>query len=202
MLRSLFNALVAAALATAGLGACASSGQFIPISAYQPSAPPERSIKQVVGPGDLLSVQVWNAAQMNTKQRVREDGTVSLFFVDDLRVAGLGTQEIAQEIARRLEGILVAPRVSVVLEESAASTINVTGEVVRPGVYPIKNNPTVLEAISMASGLTQYARRDRIYVLRVDPVRVRFRVTYDELTRGEDVARGFRLKAGDAVIVE
>jgi polysaccharide biosynthesis/export protein len=187
-------------LAQAG---CASggAGPFVWLDAVQPGPPPGAAASGVA-PGDLLSVRVWNAEQMGTRQRVREDGTITLFFAGDLRVAGLGTAEIADTIAARLDGVLVAPRVNVIIEEAAAEMVSLIGEVARPGRYPVRQAPTILAALSQAGGLTEFAKKDRIFVLREGPQPQRIRVTYAQLTRGEDVANGFRLRPGDTVIVE
>ena len=190
-------ALAAFSLAPAG---CASVGTFTWIQDLPRS---EASVTgpTLVGPGDLLSVKVWNADQFTSSQRVREDGTITLFFAESLRVQGLTTAQIAEEITRRLDGVLVAPRVNVILEEATAEMISVIGEVVRPGRYPLRLAPTVLAALSQASGLTEFAKRDRIFILRDGPEPVRIRVTYEQLTEGADLALGFRLRPGDVVIV-
>ena len=156
----------------------------------------------VVAAGDLVAIRVWNAEQMTSRQRVRPDGTVAIFFMDSLPVAGLAPSAVEGEIAKRLDGIFVAPRVSVVIEESVASTVTVLGEVQRPGTYPIARPVSVLETLALASGLTEFARKDRILVLRGDNRAVRIRVRYAELLRGDDRTRGLMLRAGDVLVVE
>lgn len=190
-------ALVASLTLSAG---CASAGQFVWLQDYR--GVPASPASGLIAAGDLLSVKVWNADQLASRQRVRDDGTIALFFADGLRVAGLTTAQAADSIAARLDGILVAPRVNVVLEEAAADVVSVIGEVVRPGRYPTRDAPTVLAALSTASGLTEFARKDRIFVLRGSPSPERIRVTYEQLLQGDDLAREFRLRPGDAVIVE
>jgi polysaccharide biosynthesis/export protein len=190
-----------ALIAFSTTGCASGAGQFVWLDDARPVAVPG-SLAGDVAPGDLLSVQVWNAEQMSTRQRVREDGTIALFFAGQLRVAGLSTAEIADTITARLDGVLVAPQVNVVIEEVAAELISVIGEVARPGRYAVRQAPTILAALSQAGGLSEFAKKDRIFVLRGGPEPERIRVTYEQLTRGEDVAKGFRLRPGDAVIVE
>ncbi len=196
----LARALVVVGLA-ASLGGCAGAGTFTWLQDLPPAAAPAAE-RMVVAPGDLLAVRVWNAEQMGSRQRVREDGTIDLFFAEGLEVEGLTATQIADAIAARLDGVLVAPRVNVVIEESAAEMVSVIGEVTHPGRYPVRQAPTVLAALSQAAGLTGFAREDRIFILRGGPAPLRIRVTYEQLTRGEDIARGFRLQPGDVVIVE
>lgn len=199
MLRSLrrFSFLALAALAT---GACASAKGSISLRDFKPAA--EAAAPDRIGPGDLVAVRVWNAEQMTSRQRVRPDGTFALFFMDSLRVAGLTPTAVAAEITRRLDGVFVAPRVSVVVEESVASAVTVLGEVQRPGTYAVSRPLTVLETLALASGLTEFAKRDRIFVLREGTPRLRLRVRYAELLRGDDRVRGLLLRAGDVVVVE
>ena len=202
MPRLLRNACLAAALFSAG---CASSKGVVPLRTFTPTPAP--AMAEHIGPGDLVAVRVWNSEQMTAKQRVRPDGTLVLFFIDSLPVVGLTPTAVSAEIARRLEGVFVAPRVSVVVEESEANAITLLGEVQRPGTYHIARPLTVLEGLALASGLTEYARHNRIFVLRETagpngPSRVRIQVRYDELLRGDDRARGLVLRAGDVVVVE
>lgn len=189
--------LFALSFAPAG---CASAGSFTWIQELPPTEAPASEPTRVA-PGDLLSVRVWNAEQFTGSQRVREDGTIALFFAQDLRVEGLTTTQIADSIAAKLDGVLVAPRVNVVIEESAAEMISVLGEVVRPGRYPVREAPTILAALSQASGLTEFAKRDQIFVLRDGSPPQRIRVTWEQLTQGDPAAVGFRLRPGDVVIV-
>ena len=193
--------VAALVIALATLTGCAGAGGFTWLEDLSVAAAPAPE-RMVAAPGDLLAVKVWNAEQMGSRQRVREDGTIDLFFAEGLRVEGLTTTQIADSIAARLDGVLVAPRVNVVIEESASEMISVIGEVTRPGRYPVRQAPTVLAALSQAAGLTEFAREDRIFVLREGPTPVRIRLTYEQLTRGDDLARGFHLQPGDVVIVE
>jgi polysaccharide biosynthesis/export protein len=191
-----------AVLATFALAlwGCASTGQYVWVQDY--SATPEGYEAEVIAPGDMVAIRVWNAEQMDSRQRVREDGTIGLFFAEDFRVAGLTPTQVSDSLVARLDGVLVAPRVNVVLDEAAAEMVSVIGEVTRPGRYRVREAPTILAALSQAGGLTEFARKDRLFVLRggSDPQRVRIR--YDQLTRGEDLSLGFRLRPGDVVIVE
>jgi polysaccharide export outer membrane protein len=184
---------LAAFLATA----CASSAGVVNLRDFKTTAAP--AAQERIGPGDLLAIRVWNSEQMTSRQRVRPDGTVVMFFMDSLPVAGLTTSAVAVEITRRLDGVFVAPRVSVVIEESAASVITLLGEVRRPGTYPVTRPVTMLEALALGSGLTEYAKQSRIFLLR-DGTRLRIR--YDELLRGDDRAHGLLVRPGDVVVVE
>ena len=187
-------------LASVSFTGCASAKGAIALRDFKPA--PDTASPERIGPGDLIALRVWNAEQMTSRQRVRPDGTVAMFFMDSLPVAGLSTSAVAAEITKRLDGVFVAPRVSVLIEESAASTVTLLGEVRRPGTYPITRPLSVLEALALGSGLSEFARPSRIFVLREGTPHLRVRVRYEELLRGDDRTRGLVVRAGDVVVVE
>ena len=197
---SLLRNVVAAALVAFSTVACAGMKGAVNLRDF--TATPVAPAATVVGAGDLVAIRVWNADQMTTRQRVRPDGTVALFFMDSLPVVGLTPSAVEAEIAKRLDGIFVSPRVSVTIEESVRSTVTVLGEVQRPGTYAVARPLTVLETLALASGLTEFARKDLIVVLRGGDHPMRIRVRYEELLRGDDRIRGLVLHAGDVLVVE
>lgn len=192
--RRVFAALLLLVAASCAKPASVRLSALTPVTAAPTASP------TTIGAGDLVAVRVWNAEQMTTTQRVRADGTMSLFFLDSLRVAGRGTAEVAAEIATRLDGVLVAPRVSVVVEESVAALLAVVGEVSRPGRYAVHQPLRVLEALALAGGLTEYARRDHILVQRAGSA-LTIRVTWKELVQGADRAAQLYVGPGDVLIV-
>ncbi len=159
--------------------------------------------------GDVLSVRVWNQETMSTpRTRVRDDGKISIPFLQDVEVAGMTTGELASRLAVKLKTYVVNPVVTVALEERRPVRIAVLGEVTHPGSYDIESGSGVLHALAAAGGLTDYAHRDGIYVLRYgywadgnpEPARIRFR--WEALAGGAPRASGFRLRTGDVVVVE
>lgn len=155
---------------------------------------------------DVISIRVWDHAAMSTERtRVRDDGKVSLPFLKDVAVAGMTPNELSEKLQKELLSFIVDPIVTVVLEESAAMSVSVVGEVEGTGTYQMERTAGVLQAIAAAGGLTRYADRDSIYVLRrlwptAAPVRIRFR--YRDLASGGTQAAAFLLKTGDVIVVE
>jgi len=184
------------------LGACAGIPGAVRLRDLPTQSAAAPAASTVIGTGDLLSVRVWNAEQMSVQQRVRPDGSISLFFLDTLAVAGATTSEVAARIAAGLDQVLVAPRVTVVIEESARNVVSLVGEVQRPGTYPVHRPLRVVEALALAGGLTEYARRDRIILQRGGPHPVTLRLSYDELLRGADRVAGLLVGPGDVLIVQ
>jgi polysaccharide export outer membrane protein len=191
-----------AALGLAALGACASSGgRFVWADKY---VPPAAESGYAIAPGDVLNVRVWDNEKLSTKARVRADGRISVPLLDDVPVAGRQPPEIARDLEQRLRGakLVLAPRVDVALDEASAVSISVLGRVTRPGAYTLQLGSGVAEALASAGGLTEFAHRDRIFVLRREPEPVRIRFTFGDLTGRSTRAATFRLRAGDVVVAE
>lgn len=157
-----------------------------------------------VGVGDVVSVQVWDHDKMSARARVRSDGRISMPLLDDVDVAGKTPTQLARELERQLKerNLVVNPSVNVVLEETKPLGVAVMGEVSRAGMYTLDAGAGVAEALASAGGLTEFAHRDRIYVIRRTPQPVRIRFTYDALAEARGLAATFRLQSGDVVVAQ
>jgi polysaccharide export outer membrane protein len=189
-------------LGLAAVVSCAhAGGPYVWVDDYAPpDAEAGRDYK--IAPGDLLSVTVFRQEGMSTRERVRQDGMVSLPLLRDVQAAGLSPTMLAEHIQNRLKSFINVPNVTVAVEESRPLAVSVLGEVVRPGQYNLEKGAGVLDALAAAGGFTDFAHRDSIFVLRRQPKLVRIRSTFEALSRGEGRAIAFRLQPGDAVVVE
>jgi len=133
---------------------------------------------------------------------VRSDGRVTLPFVNDVDAVGKTPVALASDIAASLKNFIVNPQVTVIVEDFTPSSISVLGEVSRPGPQVLLTDSGVADALSGAGGLTQFAHKDRIFVVRSRPQPIRIHFTYDALTKGIGRAPLFRLRAGDVIVVE
>jgi polysaccharide biosynthesis/export protein len=196
-------AAFAALLVATTVLACKAHGEFVPVEEYPIPAP---DAEYRIAPGDVLAVRVWNQESMsNAHARVRDDGKISIPFLQDVDVAGSTPGELSQRLQTKLKTYVVNPVVTITVEELRALRISVLGEVAHPGQYDLERGAGVLAALAAAGGLTDYAKRDGIYVLRSasdgkGTARIRFR--YSALTGGERVAASFHLRPGDVVTVE
>ena len=193
------SALIAAFVALMG---CASQVPYIWVDQYTP--PPgtnEQTTEYRLAPGDTIGLRVFNQDGMTTSARIRADGKVSLPLVNDVTAEGLTPTQFGKKVASLLREYINQPLVTVLVETMHATEVSVVGEVVKPGVYPIERGQGVLRAIAAAGGVTQFAHKDRIYVLRqTSPLRIRLKM--DELqTPGTPEAR-FQLLPNDAIVVE
>lgn len=202
------GASLAAALALAAAAGCRTPPRPFLWVENAPSQQPEAA-EYRIGAGDVLGVRVWNQETLSTSRaKVRNDGKISLPFLQDVEVSGMTPPELATRLQAELKPYIVLPVVTVTLEERAPLHVSVLGEVVRPGAYDLPPGAGVLHALAAAGGLTPYAPRDGIYVLRTAqggerdraPARIRFR--YRELAGGMVPAATFRLRGADVIVVE
>jgi polysaccharide export outer membrane protein len=155
-----------------------------------------------VGPDDVLTVFVWKEGTLTTTVRVRPDGKVSLPLMGEVQAAGQTPVELEREITRALREFVRQPHVNVIVNEVNSPKISVLGKVRRPNSYTIFNRVTVLEAIAMAGGLDDFARADRVIVVRnsvTPPVRILVNVRKLLFEEGSGPVY---LQAGDSVYVE
>lgn len=184
-------------------GCSAAIGQFVWAADYVSQTPNAARGTYVVGVGDMLAVQVFDNDKISTRGRVRSDGRLAMPLIKDLDVAGKTPIQIAGDVEKMLRdsNLVVNPRVNVIVEEVPPVQITVLGAVGRAGNFAMSPGSGVAEALASAGGLTEYAHKDRIFVLRKVPTPVRIRFTFASLT---DIgpAGSFRLQQGDIVVVE
>jgi len=135
---------------------------------------------------------------------VRSDGRITMPLLGDVEVEGKTTEQIARGLENQLRTskLVLNPRVTVQVDEVKPITVAVLGNVVRSGTYPLGPNAGVAEALASAGGLTEFAHKDQIYVLRHTPEEVRIRFTFQSLTGQTRGAVQFRLRNGDVVVAE
>ncbi len=193
------------ALACAGLvageSACAGPGSYVWYNQQSPEALAAAN-EYVIDVGDVLSVRVLGHEDMTTRVRVRADGRIALPIIGEVDARGTSPTALRSEIETRLKEYLVRPSVTLNIEETTPVTIPVLGEVAHPGVFPVQANARLAEAIALGGGITEYASRDRIFVVRRSPKPARIRFTYEAVTRGDPSDAAFRLRPGDVVVVE
>jgi polysaccharide biosynthesis/export protein len=191
---------VARVCALALLG-CVSAGTYTWVDEYKdaPALPEKGTILAI---GDSITIRVYNMPEMSTKTRVRNDGKVSMPFLNDVDAAGYSPVQLAQKLQTRLKEYFTAPVVTISLDDPRPYTIPVTGEVAKPGVFSLEPGSGVLAALASAGGLSPFATLDRIFVIRQQPLPARIRFSYRELQNGERKSVQFELRQGDAVVVE
>lgn len=155
-----------------------------------------------IGPDDLLNIIVWKSETFSKTVRVRPDGKITLPLINDIQASGQTPAKLRSVIEERLSAFLEGPRVSVIVQEINSAKFTVLGEVKKPGVYPMRGETSILDAIAMAEGLGEFASPDQITILRkLDNVNIRLNVRYRDLVRGSLDPREYLLMAGDTIVV-
>ena len=122
-----------------------------------------------LGPDDVVEVFVYKEPELSTTVVVRPDGKISLPLIGELSVNGKAALELQREITQKLTHFIAEPSVNVIVKEVNSAKVSVLGEVKTPGMYKIKDRATVLDAVALAGGFTEYARRDKVMLIRIEP---------------------------------
>ena len=162
----------------------------------------DMSKEYLIGPEDVLDITVWkNCPDLCRTVPVRPDGKMSLPLVNDVQAAGLTPMDLRQHLTQQLAEYLPSPEVSVIVREVHNFKVAVVGSVKMPGDYEIKSQATVLELIARAQGLTEFANRDKIVVLRQNGTKTeRIPFNYRKVAEGHD-QDNFYVRAGDVIVV-
>ena len=160
-----------------------------------------------LGPEDIIDVVVWRNPDLTRENIViRPDGKVSMPLIGDVNADGLTAEELAKEITVRYKEYKENPAVSVSVKAVNSYNIYVLGQVNQPGKYPLKAYATVLQAISMAGGFSQFASENSIQVVRRvtkdgQTREIRIPVQYDSLLSANGAEYNFILRPGDTIVV-
>lgn len=170
-----------------------------------PPGPPEEGF--VLGPEDVIDVVVWKNPDLSRQVVIRPDGRISLPLIGDVSASNITADQLAENIAERFKAYKENPSVSVNVLEVNSYFVFIVGEVNAPGKLSLKSYTTILQALSLAGGFTQFASRNDIQVIRnmtdaegkVKELRIPLR--YDDLISEEGGAYNLTLKSGDTIII-
>jgi polysaccharide export outer membrane protein len=153
-------------------------------------------------PGDVLQVVVWKETDLQSEVLIRPDGGISFALAGDIPAAGLTTDQLRAELETRVRKLVPDAVVTVSVKAPNGNRVFVIGKVNRPGDFPLLRPIDVMQAISMAGGVTPFANSNSIRVLHREGMHqnaVRFR--YNEVTKGRHLEQNVLLQSGDTVIV-
>lgn len=171
-----------------------------PIGAEQ--TPPPLPPGYVIGPDDVLTIVFWREKDLSTDAVVRPDGHISLPLLNDVPAAGSTPGELRERIVTEAQRFVEDPSVTVVVKEIKSRKVFITGEVEKPGAYLLTAPTTVLQLISMAGGLREFADSGKIVVMRTvkgTPTMLKFH--YGWVLQGKNLRQNIELKPGDTVVV-
>jgi polysaccharide export outer membrane protein len=158
----------------------------------------------IIGPEDVLDITIWKNADLSKTVQVRPDGRISLPLIGDVVAVSRTSSQLTEEISSRLKAYMENPTVSIVVKEVNSYAIFVLGEVVKPGRYPLKSKTTLLQAVTLASGFTPVASRNKIVIFRFardgEPL-TKIKASYDDIVLRDGTNQNIELKPGDTIVV-
>ena len=163
------------------------------------AAPPD----YVVGPEDILDISVWKNADLSRIVTVRPDGMISLPLIGDVKASGLSPEQLKAAIEKKLREYSETAIVSVIVQTVNSYKVFVLGEVRTPGVQSYKTNTTVLQAITLAGGFTEYASKNSLVLIRKskDGSEEKIKLRFKDLISPDKDNKNMILKPGDTLFV-
>jgi polysaccharide export outer membrane protein len=197
-------ALIIVLVSTSGVGQQKEQAAESTLRAASATTAPEGASNSsyVIGASDVLTVTVWREPTLSGPILVRPDGMISMALLGDVHAAGLTPLQLSDQIATKLKKYYQDPKVSVVVTQIHSKLVFLIGEVNRKGPVEMTPGMTLLEAISSAGGLTDFANTRKIYLLRNQEAgsQVKIPVHYKEALKG-DGNNNLALKPGDTIVV-
>jgi polysaccharide export outer membrane protein len=210
-------ALVFSTVTTLSMGVPAVKAQTQPVTKPQtaesrtsasdpaaPAAPAGTTLPPgyVIGPDDVLSIVFWRDKEMSAEVVVRPDGRISLPLLNDVQAAGITPEELRAELEKGAAKYIAEPNATVVVKTINSRKVYITGNVLKPGTYPLNGDMSVLQLIAVAGGLQEYADSKKIVVMRKDEGRDQFfSFNYKDVVKQKNVQQNIALKPGDTVVV-
>ena len=179
------------------LAGCSNKG-LRQVSSEDPK-PPD-SAQYIIGPEDVLLIEVWREKPLSLNVPVRLDGKISLPLVQDVQAAGLTPLQLQEAIAEKLKEYVDSPNVSVIVMEANSFKVYVSGQVRTPGVFRLRTQTSLLQIIPMAGGFTDWANQKKLLIIRKEEGKeARITANYKKMVNGKEPP--LFLKSGDTIIV-
>jgi polysaccharide biosynthesis/export protein len=166
---------------------------------------PSRAVPDdyVIGPEDMLAIVVWKEQEVSRTLPVRPDGKISLPLVGDLQASGHTPAQLRSLITEKLKAYITSPEVAVIVQEVRSRKFNIVGQIAKPGSYLLADKVTILDAIAMAGGFQQFAKANKIYVLRRgrNGSQLKLPFNYKDVIKGKRSDENVELLPDDTVVV-
>ncbi|MCC7175468.1 MAG: polysaccharide biosynthesis/export family protein [Bryobacterales bacterium] len=151
-----------------------------------------------IGAEDVINIRVWREADLSGNVVVRPDGKIALPLVGEIEAAGSTPNELTARLEEALGQVMVKPQVLVSIVQVNSKKYYISGQANRTGAFPLVVPLTVLEALSIAGGLQEFANGSKIVVMRGDK---RIKFNYKDVLKGKNMQQNIRLEPGDHIIV-
>lgn len=167
------------------------------------STPANTNPSYVIGPGDLLAINVLHEPEVSQKVPVRMDGKITMPLIGEIQASGMVPDALQTTIAQKLHDYIKDAEVTVVVEEIKSQEFSVMGEVEHPGSFPLTKPTTVLDGLAQAGGFRDFAKVTKIHVLRKTPqgTTITLPFNYKRVSKGKNDLQNIGLQPGDTIIV-
>jgi polysaccharide export outer membrane protein len=156
----------------------------------------------VIGPDDVLQIVFWREPDISGDVVVRPDGVVSLPLINDVVAAGLTPEQLRAKILESAVKFLTDPNVNVSVKQINSRKVYITGMVNKIGAFTLTAPTTVLQLISMAGGLQDYADKENISIVRMEKGKqVSYRFNYKDVVKRRNLEQNIQLQPGDVIVV-
>jgi polysaccharide biosynthesis/export protein len=169
-----------------------------PTAAPAVTPPPD----YVIGIDDTLDIVFWQEKELSATVAVRPDGKISLPLLNEIHAEGLTPEQLRTSVTEAASKFVEGPTVTVVVKGINSRKVFITGQVGKPGPYPLIGATTVLQLISMAGGLSEYADAEQVRIVRTENGKtVAQRFNYKDVSKGKNLTQNILLKPGDTIVV-
>ena len=156
----------------------------------------------LIAPGDVLSITVWKEPSLSTEAAVRLDGKITVPLMGDILAEGRSPDELTLIIRGGLLQFLEVPQVTVSVAQALSARFYVIGEVTISSSFPLTGRITVLQALATAGGFLEFAKRERIMIIRESRgIKQAIPFNFREIEQGLNLQQNIVLKPGDTVVV-
>ena len=170
-----------------------------PAAVAMPAMDPSNRPTYRLGPGDVVQIKVYKEDDASVPEAVvRSDGRLTLPFVKDVPAGGLTIEELEKSLVAKLKPFIRDPDVTVILRQSNSQRVYVMGAVRKEGPVKITDQMTVLQALAEAGGVTEYAKRKKIFILRKQ---ARLPFDYEAVLSGQKPELNVVIEPGDTIVV-
>jgi polysaccharide biosynthesis/export protein len=182
------------------------------VAQVQPAEPAETPLAEnqviidddfVIGLEDVLSINIWKNPEISLKEVVvRPDGKISVPLAGEIKADGLTVRKLQDMITANLKEYVNTPVVTVTVIKILSKSVTITGQVPRPGLYPIGSPLTIIELLARAGGLKADASPNKIKIVRKDKGKTStIPFNYNDMINGSNLKQNIELKSGDIVLV-
>lgn len=155
-----------------------------------------------INPGDLLDVSVWKEEELQREIRVLPDGQISFPLVGEINTTGLTLSQLKSKIVKKLSNFISDPVVNIAVKLAEGNVVYVIGQVKKPGQFIMYRPLDAMQVLSLAGGLTAFAKSNNIIILRRDEKGSKaIKFEYGELEDGDSLNKNHILKSGDVIVV-